>query len=151
MKLISTSRGLEAKVHRAGLKVAACYGADISGISMNKKKSLRAGAAEAAKWGCTGASGDLIWATEDPRKDPLAQCTTAPLKRYAREWWITTDCCLRVPEALKPAELLEAGGVPLAAKLNLLQNKVWKAKCWPLQWTGGRIVNIWKGKGSAAE
>ena len=108
MRLISTPSGKEVKVHQAGLRTSACYGADISGISPSKKRSLRAGAADAAKWGCSGANPDLTWATENPRKDPHVQCTIAPLKRYAREWWIATDAKLAVPEALSPAELNES-------------------------------------------
>ena len=48
-----------------------------------------------------------------------------------------------------PAELLQAGGVPLAARLNMLQNEVANCGEWPMLWTGGRIVNL-KKKGDAS-
>ena len=48
------------------------------------------------------------------------------------------------------AELLRAGGVATAAKYDELHQKI-RREGWPMQWRGGRMVNVWKRKDDPAD
>ena len=50
-----------------------------------------------------------------------------------------------------PAELLKAGGGAMAVKVSEVYARVAADERWPLAWTGGRINDIFKGKGSRSE
>ena len=47
-----------------------------------------------------------------------------------------------------PNEVLKAGGAPLACKLSTLAKQVVDLEQWPAEWQGGRVVDIFKHKGS---
>ena len=48
---------------------------------------------------------------------------------------------------LIPAEALKAGGSALAIKLFEIFHRVHSSEQWPVKWKGGRIVDVFKGKG----
>ena len=48
---------------------------------------------------------------------------------------------------LLPAEVLRAGGTGLYAAIALLYGKVVDELAWPVQWSGGRIADVYKRKG----
>ena len=48
------------------------------------------------------------------------------------------------------AELLKAGGLAFGTKLFGIVSRLIASEVWPVQWKGGRIVDLFKGKGSAA-
>eukprot|EP00973_Karenia_brevis_P081254 11265305-Karenia_brevis.AAC.1 len=50
-----------------------------------------------------------------------------------------------------PAELLQAGGDPLACKYSAINQRVLSNYSWPTQWRGGRMVDVFKKKGSAQD
>ena len=45
------------------------------------------------------------------------------------------------------AELLQAGGLPLATALAPIYQQIIDSEDWPVAWTGGKIVDVHKGKG----
>ncbi|CAK0804335.1 unnamed protein product [Prorocentrum cordatum] len=49
---------------------------------------------------------------------------------------------------LLPAEVLQAGGAILAAKLYPLYRRVADEERWPVQWAGGRLAEVFKNKGA---
>ena len=50
-----------------------------------------------------------------------------------------------------PAELLQAGGSPLAIMVSAVYQKIVDSEKCPIAWTGGKIVDVYKRKGDAAE
>ena len=50
-------------------------------------------------------------------------------------------------EDLIPAGLLRAGGGGLAVALSSVYAEIINDMCWAVAWTGGRIVDVYKGKG----
>ena len=48
-----------------------------------------------------------------------------------------------------PAELLQAGGSPIACLFSQLNQRVVATAAWPRQWRGGRLQEVWKKKGDA--
>ena len=45
-----------------------------------------------------------------------------------------------------PAEVLKAGGAPLACKYSEVNMRVAENHSWPSQWRGGRLVSVYKQK-----
>ena len=46
-----------------------------------------------------------------------------------------------------PVQLLQAGASPLAIRMSELRGRIVCAESWPPGWTGGRLVELFKGKG----
>jgi hypothetical protein len=46
-----------------------------------------------------------------------------------------------------PAELLQAGGSPMAVIFSAIYSRILNYRVWPTDWCGGRVVNLWKQKG----
>ena len=44
-----------------------------------------------------------------------------------------------------PAELLKAGGFPLAVKIADVCARIVTSEVWPVDWCGGRLVDLYKG------
>ena len=49
------------------------------------------------------------------------------------------------------AKLLKVGGFLLAVKLNEIQARVVDEERWPVAWKGGRLVELFKGKGDSGD
>jgi len=50
-----------------------------------------------------------------------------------------------------PAELLKAGGFPMSLALSGLTSRIVASEQWPINWKGGRLVELFKGKGSPSD
>ena len=49
------------------------------------------------------------------------------------------------------AQLLQAGGTPVAIMLNEVENKALEFEQFPYAWKGGRLVQLYKRKGATSE
>ncbi|CAK0794176.1 unnamed protein product, partial [Prorocentrum cordatum] len=94
------------KIYTCGVKPSICYGEEVSGHSPQEIKKLRVQIARLLGIWSPGCDINICWLMK-PESDPISHAS-ATLKRYCREWWMTTDSQIKPPDALSPKELRQS-------------------------------------------
>ena len=107
LKIIKRKSAPAQRIFFGGILPAVWYGVELVGMADSTLKKLTTAALRMLGADIKGAVHDITWAALGERQDPRCEVALASLRRYHREWWITTGPT-KPSDVLTPPQLVQA-------------------------------------------